>query len=86
VADLKCNSCGVVVDTVPIGRASARLMELGSKEICSAPCPHCGATNVFRSFTVIEGSSARNAVRASASSGRCSDPGTPKHRGAASGS
>ena len=54
VADLKCNSCGVVVDTAPIGRASARLMELGSREICSAQCPHCGATNLFRGYTVIE--------------------------------
>ena len=54
VADLKCNSCGAVVDTVPIDRAGVRLIELGSEEICSARCPHCGATNVFRGFTVIE--------------------------------
>ena len=54
VADLKCNSCGAVVDTVPIDRAGVRLIELGSEEICSALCPHCGATNVFRGFTVIE--------------------------------
>jgi len=54
VADLKCNSCGAVVDTVPIHQAGTRLMELASVEICSAPCPHCGATNVFRGYTVIE--------------------------------
>jgi hypothetical protein len=42
MADLKCNSCGVVVDTVPIERAGTRLMELASAEICSEWCPHCG--------------------------------------------
>src|SRR5262249_18561212 len=54
VADLKCNSCGGVVDTVPIEHVGTRLRELGSDEICSARCPHCGATNVFRGFRVIE--------------------------------
>jgi hypothetical protein len=54
VANLVCDSCGSVVDTVPFGRAGTRLMELASVEICSAPCPHCGATNVFRGFTIIE--------------------------------
>jgi hypothetical protein len=54
VADLVCNSCGAVVDTVPLDQVGTRLMELGSDEICSALCPHCGATNVFRGFTVIE--------------------------------
>jgi uncharacterized protein (DUF983 family) len=29
-------------------------MELVSAEISSALCPHCGAINVFRGFTVIE--------------------------------
>ena len=53
-ADLVCNSCGAVVDTVPIDRAGLRLIELGSDEICSTRCPHCGATNLFRGFTVIE--------------------------------
>ena len=43
-----------VVDTVPIDRVGQRLMEFASAEICSARCPHCGATNVFRGFTVIE--------------------------------
>jgi len=54
MVEIKCNSCGVVVDTVPIGRAGSRLMELASAEMCSARCPHCGATNVFRGFTAIE--------------------------------
>jgi hypothetical protein len=54
MADLKCNSCGAVIDTVRLDRVGTRLMELGSDEICSALCPHCGATNVFRGFTVIE--------------------------------
>jgi uncharacterized protein (DUF983 family) len=46
--------CGTVIDTVPIDRAGARLMELASVEMCGTRCPHCGATNVFRGFTVIE--------------------------------
>ena len=54
VVDLKCDSCGAVVDTVPIDLAGTRLMELASAEMCSARCPRCGATNVFRGFTVIE--------------------------------
>lgn len=54
IAEIKCNSCGAVVDTVPIERAGLRLMELASDEICSARCTHCGATNVFRGLSVIE--------------------------------
>jgi len=54
MADLKCNSCGAVVDTVPIHQAGPRLMELASVEICSAQCPHCGAMNTFRGVSVIE--------------------------------
>jgi len=54
VADLVCNSCGSVVDTVPIDHAGQRPMELASAEMCSARCLHCGATNVFRGLTVIE--------------------------------
>jgi hypothetical protein len=54
VADLMCSSCGAIVDTVPIDRTGLRLMELASDEICSACCPHCGAPNVFRGYTVIE--------------------------------
>jgi hypothetical protein len=54
VADLVCNTCGAIVDTVAVDKAGLRLMELASAEMCSAQCPHCGATNVFRGFTVIE--------------------------------
>jgi hypothetical protein len=54
VVDLKCDSCGALVDTVPQALAGTRLMELASAEMCSARCPLCGATNVFRGFTVIE--------------------------------
>ena len=36
VADLKCNSCGAVVDTVPIHQAGTRLMELASDEIVTS--------------------------------------------------
>jgi hypothetical protein len=59
LADLACNVCDAVVDTVPIGkvpigRAGARLMELASSEICGAHCPHCGALNTFPGFSAIE--------------------------------
>ena len=54
MADLVCNSCGSVVETVPIDRAGSRLMELASVEICSARCPHCGGVNTFAGYTIIE--------------------------------
>ena len=54
MVEIKCNSCGGVVDTVPIRRAGTRLMELASAEMCSARCPDCGATNVFRGYNIIE--------------------------------
>ena len=53
-ADLVCNECDAVVDTVPLERAASRLVELASKEICSARCPHCGGLNTFPGFSVIE--------------------------------
>ena len=54
LADIVCNECGKVIDTVPLERAGATLMELACREICSARCPHCGALNTFPGFTVIE--------------------------------
>jgi hypothetical protein len=54
VADLVCNICGVVVDTVPPERAGPRLMELALGQLCSARCPHCGALNTCTGFKVIE--------------------------------
>jgi hypothetical protein len=51
-ADLVCNSCGTVVDTVPIDRVGPRLMELASEEICSARCSHCGGVNTFPGLSV----------------------------------
>ena len=53
VADLVCNECGALVETVPIERAAAVPVELASKEICSARCPHGGALNTFPGFRVI---------------------------------
>ena len=54
VADLKCNSCGAVVDTVPLDRVGTRLMALASDEICCEWCPHCGTLNTFPGFSAIE--------------------------------
>jgi hypothetical protein len=54
VADIVCNYCCTLIETVPMGRARQRLMELASAEICSARCPHCGALNMFPGFRSIE--------------------------------
>jgi len=54
MVEIKCNSCGTVVDTVPIDRAGARLIELTSPEMCSARCPHCGLLSAFPGFWMIE--------------------------------
>jgi hypothetical protein len=54
MAEIQCNSCGAVIDTVPIDRAGQRLMELAGTEICSARCPHCGALSTFPGFGAIE--------------------------------
>ena len=36
VADLKCNSCGAMIDTVPLDRVGTRSMELASDEIVAS--------------------------------------------------
>ena len=54
MVEIKCDSCGSVVDTVPIDRAGLRLIELESDEICSAWCPHCDSLNAFLGFNSIE--------------------------------
>src|SRR5712691_11215439 len=41
LADIVCNECGTVIDSVPLERAGATLMELACREICSARCPRC---------------------------------------------
>ena len=38
VADLVCNVCEAVIDTVPVERSGPRLMELASAEFCGARC------------------------------------------------
>jgi hypothetical protein len=53
-ADIMCNECGAVVRTVPAEKAVSALAEMASSEICSAPCPNCGAHNIFLGFSVIE--------------------------------
>ena len=54
MADLKCNSCGAVVDTVPLKRAEQRLMQLALVEISSALCPYCGTTNAVFGYNAVE--------------------------------
>src|SRR5215469_6257207 len=66
MADVKCNSCGAVVDTIPLERAGTRLMELASVEISSAICPRCGAIKALPSWPVRFGCSASKANRSMA--------------------
>jgi hypothetical protein len=54
MADLKCNSCSAVVDTVPLKRAGQRLMQLALVEISSALCPYCGTTNALAGYNAVE--------------------------------
>ena len=64
MADLKCNSCGAVVEAVPLNRAGQRLMQLALVEISSAPCPYCGATNALVGYNAVpKRSSALNAAK-----------------------
>ena len=53
LADLVCNECDTLVETVPIERAAAALLELALRNTCSARCPHCGSLNTFPGFSEI---------------------------------
>jgi ribosomal protein S27E len=53
-ADITCNECGAVVQTVPVELASALMVEMASGLIYSARCTHCGALNTFPGSSAIE--------------------------------
>ena len=57
-ADITCNECGAVIQTVPAHEAAAimerLMMEVAAGTICSARCPHCGALNTFPGLSAID--------------------------------
>lgn len=54
-ADIVCNECGAVIQTVAIEDAETVMLELSQTDIvCTARCPHCGALNIFPGMSGIE--------------------------------
>jgi hypothetical protein len=51
-AEIVCNECGAIVQTVPITALDSTLakMEL-SLDVATAMCPHCRAVNLFPGFS-----------------------------------
>ncbi len=48
MADLTCNECGAVVDTVDAGQADGVLLRMAlSGGVCSETCPQCAVVNTF---------------------------------------
>jgi hypothetical protein len=55
VADLVCNECGALIQTVPLFEVEQTLLRMAmSQGCCSAICPHCQVVNMFPGFTTIE--------------------------------
>src|SRR5713226_120464 len=55
LADLFCNECGALIQTVPIAEVEPTLLRMAmSQGVCTATCPHCQALNTFPGFTSIE--------------------------------
>jgi hypothetical protein len=53
-ADLVCNECGALIQTVTIAEVEATLLRLAmSQSFCTATCPHCQALNTFSGFSAI---------------------------------
>ena len=54
-ADRRCNECNELVPTVRAADVEATLLAMATSQgVCGAACLHCGANNVFPSFTEIE--------------------------------
>ena len=53
-ADIVCNECGGLIQTVPIGDVEAVMLELAKTDrVCSVQCTHCGALNIFPGMSAI---------------------------------
>ncbi len=51
MADIICNECEAVVQTVPTADLRRTLDEMESTlDVASAQCPHCGNVNLFPGF------------------------------------
>ena len=54
-ADLICNECSALIDTVPTAEIKPALLKLAmSGGSCSATCQYCRAVQVFPGFTSID--------------------------------
>ena len=53
-ANLVCNECGAIIDTVPADTIDVVMKALASDAICSARCPRCGEVNAFPGFSSID--------------------------------
>ena len=54
-ADLVCNECGALIETVPISEVEPTLLRMAmAPGFCTATCPHCQALNTFPGFTSID--------------------------------
>jgi hypothetical protein len=54
-ADLVCNECGALIQTVPRSEVEPTLLRRAmSQGFCTATCPHCQALNTFPGFTTID--------------------------------
>jgi transcription initiation factor TFIIIB Brf1 subunit/transcription initiation factor TFIIB len=51
-ADLVCNECGAVIDSVPADQAQQTLLRMAmAGGICTEVCPICGESNIFLGFS-----------------------------------
>ena len=62
-ADIVCNECGALIETIPaleVKRALARLAQ--TDIVATARCPYCGAVNSFLGMEAIEAFVCRECV------------------------
>jgi hypothetical protein len=53
-ADIVCNECGGVIQTVPISDVEAAMLELAQTDTaCGVHCTHCRALNIFPGMSAI---------------------------------
>ena len=53
-ADIVCNECHRLVQTLPTQHVKPFLAPLASLDIWNAPCPHCGCLYAFPGFKPLE--------------------------------
>ena len=51
-ADITCNECNAVVQSVPLKDLQRTLDEMElTLDVCTEMCPHCGGVNIFPGFS-----------------------------------